>query len=86
MRSVALIECWEARYVYMNLRVAYLLFQSSPRHQMAKVAFCAEVAPVVVKVHPCHCASSMSMDFVLWHFSKEGSTRSEFRERLLGGF
>jgi len=63
MRSLAKIERWEAEYVYTYMRVAYVLFRSSLRHQMAQVAIRAEVAPVWVVVHPCLCASSVSVDF-----------------------
>jgi hypothetical protein len=65
MRSLPKIERWEAEYVYTHIRVAHLVFRSSNCDQVAQVAFRAEVAPVVVEVHPCLCASSVSVDSLL---------------------
>jgi hypothetical protein len=53
MPSLANMERCEAEYEYTDMRVAYLLFRSCHRHQMAQVAFHAEVVPVVVEVHLC---------------------------------
>jgi len=39
-----------------------------------------------VEVHPCLYISSVSGDFVLCYFSKEGSSTSDFPEALLGVF
>jgi hypothetical protein len=86
MRSLAKIERWEAKYVYTHMRVAYLLFRTSHRHQLAQVAIRAAVGPVLVEVHPCLCASSMSLDFLWCHFGKEGSRPFDFREPLPGVF
>ena len=63
MRSLAKIERWEAKYGYTHMRVAYLLFRTSHCLQMAQVAIRAAVAPVLVEVHPCLCASGVSLDF-----------------------
>jgi hypothetical protein len=68
------------------MRVAYLLFRTSHRHQLAQVAIRAVVAPVLVEVHPCHCASSVSLDFLRCHFGKEGRRPFDFREQLPGVF
>jgi hypothetical protein len=46
MRSLTTIVHWEVQYVYTHMRVAYILFRSSHRHQMAQVVIRAEVAPV----------------------------------------
>jgi hypothetical protein len=49
-----------------------------------KVAFWDDVAPVVVEVHLCLCASGLSVDSLLCHFDKEGSILCDFHEPLLG--
>jgi len=86
MRSLAKIKSGEAEYVYTYMRVACLLFRSSLRHQMAQVAIGAEVAPVWVVVHPCLCAPRVSVNVLLCHCGKEGSSPCDFREPLPGGF
>jgi hypothetical protein len=53
---------------------------------MAQVAIWAAVASVLVKVHPCLCASTVSLDFLRCHFGKEGSCPFDFREQLPGVF
>jgi hypothetical protein len=80
------IEHWEAKYVYTHMRVAYLLFWTSHHHQMAQMAIRAVVAPGLVEVHPCLCASSVSLDFLRCHLGKEGSRPFDFREPLPGFF
>jgi len=70
------IKRWEVEYVYTPLWVAHLLFQSfefSHFHQMAQVAFWAEVAPVLVDMDPFLCTLSLSVDSLLCHFGKAGS-------------
>jgi hypothetical protein len=52
MQSLAIIEHWEAEYVYKHMPVAHDLFRSSHRHQMGQVVFPAKVAPVVAEMHP----------------------------------
>ena len=74
MRSWAKIEHGEREYVYTHMRVAYLLFRTSHHHQLAQVAIRAAVAPVLVEVHPCLCASSVSGESSLSHFAKEDSS------------
>jgi hypothetical protein len=86
MQSLGKIEHWEVEYVDTNKQVACLLFQSSHRHQMALVAFLAKVAPVMVEVYPCLCASSVSVDFLLYHLGKEGSHPFDIRKPLPGVF
>ena len=86
MRSLANVERWEAKYVYTHMRVAYLLFQTSHHHQLAQVVIRAAVAPVLVEVHHCLCAASVSLDFLRCHFGKEGSLPFEFRKPLPGVF
>jgi hypothetical protein len=66
--------------------VAHLLFRSTHRYQMAQVAFQAKVAPFVVEVHPCLCASSVSEDFLLCNLGMEGSHPFDFHEQLPGVF
>ena len=41
--------------------------------QVVQVEFWAEVASVVVDVHPFHCTSSLSVEFFLRSVGKEGS-------------
>jgi hypothetical protein len=77
---------WEEEYIYTHIQVSFLLFQSSPRLQLAQVAFWAELVPVVVAMHPCLCASSVSVDSLWCHFGKEGSYPCDFHEPLLGVF
>jgi hypothetical protein len=66
------------------MRVAHLLVWSSHRHQIAQVAFWAQVAPVVVEVHLCRCPSSVLMDILRCHFASAGSCPFDFREPLPG--
>jgi hypothetical protein len=82
MRSLGKIEYRETEYVYRHIRVAQLLFRSSHRDQMPQVAFRAKVASVMDDVHPCLCASSISVDFLQCHFGKEGSHPFHFRKPL----
>jgi len=53
---------------------------------VVQVAFQASVAPVVVQVHPCLCASSESLDSLLCQFGKEDSHLFDFPEPLPGVF
>jgi len=55
-------------------------------HQVAQVAFRAKVALVMVEVHPCLCVSSVTTDYLLCHFDKEGRCPFDFHESLLGVF
>jgi len=83
------IERREVQYVYIHIRVAHLLFrifEISACHQMVQVAFQADVAPVVVAVHLCLYASSVSVDSSQCHFGKEGSRPFDFHEWWLGIF
>jgi hypothetical protein len=84
MLSLAKIERWEVQYVYTNRQVAYLLFWGSHRHQIAQIAIRAEMAPVLELVHPCLCASRVSVDFVQCHYAKESSRRLDFCKPLPG--
>jgi len=86
MRALAKIERWPAEYVYTHMRVAHHLFRSSHRHQMAQVAFWAEVASAVVEVHLSLCITSVSEDFLRCHVGKKGSRLFDFREPLPGVF
>jgi len=79
------IERWEALYVYTHIRVAHLLFRSfehSHCHQVGQVVFRASVAPVMVEVHLCLCASSVSVDSLLCHIRKEDCCLCDFHEPL----
>jgi diaminopimelate epimerase len=80
MRFLAKIECWEAESVYNHMRVASLLVRSSHRNQRAQVAIRTKMEPVWLEVHPCLCASSMSVDILQCQFGKEGSCLCDFRE------
>jgi len=83
------IECWEADFIYRNIWAAPLLFRRfefSHCHQVAQLAFWASVAPVALEVHPCLCASSKSVDSLLWHLGKEDSRPIDFHEPLPGVF
>jgi hypothetical protein len=60
---MAKIKRWEVEYVYTHMWVAHILFRSSLHHQVAQVAFQTEVAPVMLQVHPCICASNVSEFF-----------------------
>jgi len=81
------IERREAGMVYTRIRVAHRLFQSfewSHFHQVAQVVFRASVAPAVMKVHPCFCTSSKSVDSLLCQFGKVRSCPFDFPEPLPG--
>jgi hypothetical protein len=65
MQSLAKVERWDAEYVDTQMRVAHHLLWSTHRYPIAQVAFRAVVAPIVVEVHQCLCASSRSVDS-LW--------------------
>jgi len=83
------IERWEREYVYIYIRVAHLLFRNlmlPHYHNVAQVAFWAEVSLGLVEVHPCLCASSVSADALLCQFGMEGSHPSDFLEPLPGVF
>jgi hypothetical protein len=86
MRSLAKIERWEAKYVYTHMRVAYLLCRTYHRHQLAQVAIRAAVVPILVEVHPCLCASSVSLDFLRCNFGNFGNHPFDVREPLPGVF
>ena len=76
-------------YVYTHIWVPHLLFQCidfAHCHQVAQVAFRAEVVLVMLEVHPCLCISSLMADSLLCHFGKEGSHLFDFHESLLGVF
>ena len=67
------IEHWEHEYVYTHIRVAHLRFGNIKLpycHQVVLVGFRAEVALVLLEVHPFLCASSASAKSLLSHFSK----------------
>jgi hypothetical protein len=77
------------KYVYIHIRVVHLLFQCfdfSHCHQVVQVAFGAEVALVVVVVHPCICVSSMTVHSLLCHFEKEDGRPFDFPDSLPGVF
>jgi len=61
-------------------------FEFSHCHQVTQVAFLADVACIVVEVHACLCASSMSVDSLLCQFGKERSRLFNFHKPLLGVF
>jgi len=81
------IERCEVQYVYSHIGVAHLLFQTiefSQCHQVEQVAFRAEVAPLVVKVHSCLCTSSVYVDSLLCYFNNENNRQVDFHKPLPG--
>jgi len=89
------IECWEAENVFTHTWMAYHLFHNfefPDCHQMAQVAFRAEVVvraevlPVLVEVCRLLCTSSVSGDPLVCHFGTEGSSQYDFYKPLPGVF
>jgi len=65
----------EVQYVYTHIPVAHILFRTfgwCEDYLAAQLVFQVEMAPVLVEVHLCLWASSMSVDSLLCHFNKEG--------------
>jgi hypothetical protein len=52
----------------------------------AEMAFRVEVPPVLAEVPQFLCASSVSADYLLYHFGMEGSWPYDFYKPLLGVF
>jgi len=80
------IELWELEYIDSHIQVVRLPFQRfdfSHCHQVAQVAFRAEVALNLVEVHPDLCDSSSSADSLGSHCGKDGSGPFDFHESLL---
>jgi hypothetical protein len=53
---------------------------------VAQVVFWAKLVLVVVKVHMCLCASSITADPLLCHFGKQRSSPFDFHQLLLNVF
>jgi hypothetical protein len=56
------------------------------RRHVVQAAFQAKVAPVVVEVHPCLCASIVFVNYLMGHFAKKGSCPFDFHKALPGFF
>jgi hypothetical protein len=69
--------------------MAYLLFHNfrfAQRHLVVQVAFRAEVPPVLEELRRILCASSGSVDSLLYHFGIGGSRPYDFCKPLPGVF
>jgi hypothetical protein len=83
------VELGEVEYVYAHIQVVYPIVQCidfTHSQQVVQVAFQAEVAPVVVEVQVCLCASSITAGSSLCHFGKQGCHLFDFHKSLSNVF